>query len=180
MFVLRKCSASLLLVMILFVSGQAAASSREYAIKSGFIYNFARYSHGEWFNAELKPTYNICSFDAQFVDIATYTLKARTIENRSVVVHLLTSEFKGITDCNTLFLSKNDIDKWDYLSKNEPLSKLMLVGEFDGFIGSGGHLNFFIVGGKVRFEVNPDKLKQSGIDMSSKVLRLGRTNKGSL
>ncbi|WP_413699171.1 YfiR family protein [Psychromonas sp. KJ10-10] len=34
-----------------------------------------------------------------------------------------------------------------------------------------------MLAGKIRFEVNPDKLKQSGIQMSSKVLRLGRTNK---
>lgn len=180
MFILCKRFALWLLMMMFFVSGMAIASPREDAIKSGFIYNFARYSQGEWFNAELKPSYNICSFDAQFVEIATHTLKARTIENRPVVVHLLRSEFQGITDCNTLFISKNDIDKWNYLIKNKQLSKLMLVGESAGFIASGGHINFFIVGGKVRFEVNPDKLKQSGIDMSSKVLRLGRTNKGSL
>jgi len=180
MFILDKKFVLWLFIMIFFVSGRAAASPREDAIKSGFIYNFARYSHGEWFNAEQKSSYNICSFDTQFVTIATHTLAARSIENRPVVVHLLRSEFEGITNCNTLYLSKNDADKWYYLSANEALSKLMLVGEFDGFIASGGHINFFIVGGKVRFEVNPDKLKQSGIDMSSKVLRLGRTNKGNI
>ena len=61
-----------------------------------------------------------------------------------------------------------------FTSQNKAFSNLMLVGEFDGFLASGGHINFFIVGGKVRFEIDPIKLKNSGINMSSKVLRLGR------
>jgi hypothetical protein len=50
----------------------------------------------------------------------------------------------------------------------------MIVGETDNFIVQGGHIRFFLSGGKIRFEVSPDKLKLSGITMSSKVLRLGR------
>jgi hypothetical protein len=180
MIMLRQIFILSLIIMAFFMSGYALASQREDAIKSGFIYNFARYSQGEWFNAELNANYNICSFNAPFIDVASRTLEKRTIEDVPVVVHLLTSVFDNIKDCNTLFISKDDVDKWTYLMTNKPLSTLMLVGEFDGFIASGGHINFFIVGGKVRFEVNPDKLKQAGINMSSKVLRLGRTNKGSI
>lgn len=179
MFVLRKKFVSLLFIMAFSVPLETLASHREDTIKSGFLYNFARYSRGEWFNAELNPNYKICSFDRQFVDTAANTLKDRRIENVPVVVHLLSSEFDDITDCDTLFISKNDLDKWPYLIKQDQISKLMLVGEFNGFIESGGHINFFIVGGKVRFEVNIAKLKESGIYMSSKVLRLSRIYKGN-
>ena len=180
MFVLRHRLTLLLLFLVFFVSGVAVGSPREDAIKSGFIYNFARYSQGDWFNAKQKKRYNICSFDPQFIDIASYTLKDRTIENVPVTVHLLKAEFDSISDCNTLFISENDGDRWLALNANKALSqsKLMLVGESDGFIASGGHINFFIVGGKVRFEVDPIKLQQAGINMSSKVLRLGRIYKG--
>ncbi|WP_415230864.1 YfiR family protein [Psychromonas sp.] len=165
-------------MITVLLSGRTVASPREDAIKSGFLYNFARYSQGDWFNAELQPRYNICSFDPQFVDIARQTLKARTIKKVLVTVHLLSTKFDSIADCNTLYLTKNDVDEWLYLINNVTLSKMMLVGEFNGFIESGGHINFFIVGGKVRFEVNIPKLKASGIYMSSKVLRLGRIHKG--
>ena len=60
------------------------------------------------------------------------------------------------------------------------LSQSMLVGDFESFIPSGGHISFFIVGGKVRFEIDPVKLKQAGINMSSKVLRLGRMHQRGL
>lgn len=159
--------------MMLFISGGAIATPREDAIKSGFIYNFARYSQGEWFDATLNESYNICSFNTQFSEVASKTLKGLTIKTRPVVINLLTSEASSIA-CHTLFISASDIEKWENLMVQQLLSKSMLVGEFQGFLRSGGHINFFIVGGKVRFEIDPVKLKLSGINMSSKVLRLGR------
>ena len=169
-----------LLVMASLLSNYAMASLREDAIKSGFLYNFARYSEGRWFNPKLDNNYTICSFDIQFVDVAIQTLKDRTINGVPVVVHLLNSEFEDLSHCKTLFILKNDINKWPALIENHALltTELMLVGEFEGFIASGGHINFFIVAGKVRFEVNTLRLKESGIGMSSKVLRLARKNKG--
>ena len=182
MILLHRKVTLCLLILVFFVPEHAMASQREDAIKSGFIYNFARYSQGEWFDATQQSSYNLCSFDTQFVDVATHTLNNLNIENVPVVVHLLTSTTEKISDCNTLFISKNDIDKWMYLVTNKALSKLklMLVGESDNFIASGGQINFFITGGKVRFEVDTVKLERAGIHMSSRVLRLGRTHKGSL
>ncbi|WP_413699172.1 YfiR family protein [Psychromonas sp. KJ10-10] len=119
------------------------ASPREDAIKSGFMYNFARYSEGKWFNAPLMKSYNICSFNDQFVLTANQTLKNRSIKNVPVSVLFLTSEFANIDHCHTLFISKEDIDKWSYLSKYLAITTIMLVGEFDDFILTGGHINFF-------------------------------------
>ena len=180
MFTLRQCAGLIFLILTFFVSGEAAARQRESAIKSGFLYNFARYSQGKWFNPARESSYTICSFDPQFIDIATLTLKDRAISHIPVKLHLLEATFSGIADCNTLFISKKDTEQWaDLIASNQLLKlKIMLVGELPDFIATGGHINFFIVGGKVRFEVDPDKLKASGIKMSSKVLRLGRPYKG--
>lgn len=179
MLSLTKQFALTLLTLMLMLSTSAFATTREDAIKSGFIYNFARYSQGEWFNPDIKSTYNICSFNPEFITATKNTLKDLTIKKRPIKVHLLTSFEGDIVDCDTLFLSKGDSDKWA-TSYNKAFSNIMLVGEFDGFLASGGHINFFIVGGKVRFEIDPIKLKKSGINMSSKVLRLGRIHEGEL
>lgn len=171
--ILRKLFIVKLLLVMFFISQEAVATPREDAIKSGFLYNFARYSDGDWFNPDIKSTYNICSFNPEFITAAKNTLKDLTIKKRPIKVYLLTSFQGDIVDCDTLFLSKGDSEKW-VTSDNKAFSNVMLVGEFDGFLASGGHINFFIVGGKVRFEIDPRKLKNSGINMSSKVLRLGR------
>ena len=178
MSIFDKLFVTLSLLLSIIGSTQVFATPREDAIKSGFIYNFVRYSNGDWFDPDKSKHYLICSFDAQFVEIAASTLKERSIENRPVVLKLVEPDLVGLKDCNTLFVSKNNIDLWTRTLIHHRLSKLMLVGEFDGFIETGGQINFFIVGGKVRFEVNQNRLREAGIEMSSKVLRLGRINKG--
>lgn len=171
--------APILLLLSIFGSTEVNATQREDAIKSGFIYNFVRYSTGSWFDQEKNDRYLICSFDEQFVEIAALTLNGRTIYSLPVELQLIPPDLYGINDCNTLFVTKNSMDFWTETLITYPLPKLMLVGEFDGFIEAGGQINFFIVGGKVRFEVNQQKLREAGIKMSSKVLRLGRTNTGA-
>lgn len=176
---LRKLTVVLVLLSFSFLSEKVIANSREDAIKSGFIYNFARYSHGNWFNASQQKSYNICSFDFDFITTATNTLKSLSIDSRPVNLILLTidNEQSTIINCHTLFISKEDELIWNTLLENDTLPQIMLVGEFDDFLASGGHINFFIISGKVRFEVAPTRLRESGIKMSSKVLRLGRIYK---
>ncbi len=169
-----------LLTLMLVLSTTAFATTREDAIKSGFIYNFARYSQGEWFNETTAKSYNLCSFDTEFVKAAKLTLKDLSVRKVPVEVRFLRSDIEEIAGCHTLFISKNDIAKWNDLIIKGFIPNAMLVGEFNNFILSGGHINFFIVGGKVRFEISPNKLKRAGINMSSKVLRLGRIYKGPL
>jgi hypothetical protein len=178
MSILRKIVIFKCFFVFLFLSHQVIATPREDAIKSGFLYNFARYSDGEWFNANNEESYNICSFNAEFITTASTTLKNLTIESRPVIVNLLTTDNLSEVGCNTLFISKSDAEIWHVLIGKSDLSGVMLVGESEGFLISGGHINFFIVSGKVRFEINPTSLRHSGINMSSKVLRLGRIYEG--
>lgn len=149
-------------------------SEREYAVKAGFIYNFARYSDGDWFDPELSAKYIVCSFNPEFVLSASKTLVNQKVKNRPVEVHLVSR--MGIPDesCNSFFLTERNYNLLANVVANERLNKAMLISEKHGFIEDGGHINLFIAGGKVRFEVDAVRLQSAGINMSSKVLRLGR------
>ncbi|MDG3085762.1 YfiR family protein [Vibrio hannami] len=159
----------MLIILSCFAVGEATANGREYALKAGFIYNFARFSEGWWFEPAIEKTYRICSNDAEFIGIANQALSTRSIKNRPVVLKLIS---KPDPDCHSLYIS----NKQPFTSINNILESHtgMLIGEEKNFIDMGGHLSFFITGGKIRFEVSPQNLKQAGIKLSSKVLRLGR------
>ncbi|MFC1235414.1 YfiR family protein [Vibrio sp. F74] len=154
------------------------ASEREYAVKAGFIFNFARYSEGNWFNPNLRSNYIICSYNPDFVLTASKTLIGQKVKNRQVEVHLISREGMPDDSCNSFFLTEKNSDLIEKVTRNESLKKTMLVGEMKTFVPSGGHINLFITGGKVRFEVDSDALLDAGIKMSSKVLRLGRVVEG--
>ncbi|WP_413283279.1 YfiR family protein [Vibrio sp. MA40-2] len=172
-------SIRLILYIVIYMSPTLSmANDREYAVKSGFIYNFARYSEGSWFNPNDSQRYIICSFDPQFVLTASKTLALQKVKNRLVEVHLISVDGIASSTCHSFFLTNKNTNMVDKVVHNPNFADTMLIGENKSFIGSGGHINLFITGGKVRFEVDSYSLSQSGIKMSSKVLRLGRVIKG--
>ncbi|PCJ45743.1 MAG: hypothetical protein COA99_04165 [Moraxellaceae bacterium] len=50
----------------------------------------------------------------------------------------------------------------------------LLVGEEEGFIGKGGAINFYSDGEKLRFEISVLAAKKSGLDISSRLLKLAK------
>ncbi|WP_394131955.1 YfiR family protein [Shewanella maritima] len=158
------------IILTLFASVTTMAAEKEYAIKAGFLYNFARYS--QWQSLEDSvDNFNICSPDATFIEIADEVLSSQTIKGKPVTTQIIAPLPNEPTNqCHIVFITAETF--------SPPLSDFghnaMLVGESDGFIESGGHIRFFLSGGKIRFEVSPDHLKHSAINISSKVLRLGK------
>jgi len=49
---------------------------------------------------------------------------------------------------------------------------ILLVSDGPGFASSGGHIELFLDKSQYRFRVNLSELKRSGVELSSKVLRL--------
>lgn len=51
---------------------------------------------------------------------------------------------------------------------------VLTVGETDGYAGAGCYINFFILDGKLRFEINQKAMKSAGFDVDYKLLRVAR------
>ena len=170
-FVKRWLKACLSVLMLL-LAGYATASEKEQAIKAGFLFNFARYS--EWL-APATPLgyFKLCSPDLEFVDKAAWVLHEHTVHDLPIRVSLVDLNSLDINQCNLLFVSSSFYQQWLGVDKSL-LSNTMLVGEDEEFIHQGGHIRFFLLGGKVRFAISPDALNKANIVMSSKVLRLSR------
>lgn len=150
------------------------AVDRENALKAGFLYNFARYSEGSWFDSSIDNEYVICTDSLSFYDIASDVLKDQKVQNVPVALkHIPSPEELSDSTCHSFFITALSEHSNEFL-QSPSLNETMLVGETKGFIELGGHLNFFIAGGKIRFEVDPIQLHNNGIKLSSKVLRMGR------
>jgi len=168
----------LLLVYVFSVSCVHAAE-REDAIKAGLIFNFAAYSHGDWFNADSDRSYNICSQNKPFVEIGKKVLKHKVINSRPVKLIFLTGPLMKNTQCHSYYFANKNVPDGHITHVKTANKSAMLIGETPTFIEQGGHINFIVIAGKLRFEINPDALNQSGINISSKVIRLGKIKRTS-
>ncbi|MGY8872267.1 MAG: YfiR family protein [Pseudomonadales bacterium] len=166
------------LLFVLVISSAPVLSSdldREMLLKSGFIYNFSRL--GQW-GAGLsnKDNFTICSPDEGFIKVAEITFVNKRIKNSPIVIDK-TDINSDVKNCNVVFITKKYYSAWKSRKNKLKNKQVMLIGENKGFIKSGGHINFFILSGKIRFEVSINRLKSSGLQLSSKVLRLGKIHR---
>ncbi|MCL1096660.1 YfiR family protein [Shewanella gelidii] len=161
-----------LLLTLLLLGESVAAVDKEYALKAGFLFNFARY--GEWSpEPAASPAFSICSPDASFIEVAGKVLKGQKVSGAPIESIVVDLTAQSLESCSLLFITAATMPAWAGVD-NKELYNVMVVGESEGFIEAGGQIRFFLSGGKIRFEVSPKKLKLSGISMSSRVLRLGR------
>ncbi|MGI2172005.1 YfiR family protein [Shewanella sp. MF05960] len=169
---MKRVLFGLTLPLLLTTSQSVSAIETEYALKAGFLFNFARYS--EW--TDTTPILNdfvLCSPDSSFIEIASTVLTNREVNHLPIVTRTISMTDADISQCQILFITSDTITQW----LNTPLGQInnvMIVGETEDFIAQGGQIRFFLSGGKVRFEVSPKRLTSANITMSSKVLRLGR------
>lgn len=177
---MMSCKTVLFTLLVVFSSVKTSAQTtqREYALKAGLIYNFARFSQTSILSSDNETQYRICSTSNEFSMVAKTTLNNKKIQQRSILVTYLTIEKLATQFCDVIFFEYIATYKRYILAKKHNTSNTILIGNFPDFIDLGGHINFIYISGKIRFEINPNKLKKNGIKMSSKVIRLGKIKSG--
>ncbi|WP_432474151.1 YfiR family protein [Amphritea sp. HPY] len=162
------------LILLCGISGSIAApGDREYQIKIAFLTNFISYT--QWPDITRKTEsseFVFCSSSERFVEIARPALKGKQVENKPI---RLTAVDPGEEwQCDLLFILVEEADLWvKYLSEVDA-EGILIVGERRGFAHEVGNINFFLAGNKLRFEINLDSLENSGLKISSRLLRLAK------
>ena len=86
-------------------------------------------------------------------------------------------KMKAMKKCHVLLLCSCDnvrIESPRQIIEALADSPILTVGETDGFLESGGIINFITEEDKVRFEINAAAAKKRGLRISSKLLRLAK------
>jgi hypothetical protein len=84
------------------------------------------------------------------------------------------NQIRALEFCHILFIGSPE--KRSLLRILERFEKLcvLTVGETEDFTRYGGMIKFMIVENKVHFEINVEAIDQSGLKMSSKILKLAK------
>jgi len=174
----------LLIIVLIVVKAQVARTQqqfidREYQIKAACLYNFAKYVR--WPDT-IRPSSTEQDefvialagsdpFRGALQQIAgTHTIQGRSI--RIVIVHQATDA----RNCQLLFVPRNRASTFDMRQLQTDKSKpILIVGETDGFAQTGGMINFYMEDNRVKFEINSEAAGRVGLQISAKLLQLGRS-----
>jgi hypothetical protein len=166
---------SLGLALLLAVCGARAQEPQptEYQIKAAFLFNFARFV--EWppaafASAGLPIVIGILGENPFGEDLAR-TIRGKTIDNHPLVIKEFRSPTEA-TNCHILFVSPKVKERLPDVFQGLKGASVLTVGETERFTESGGMINFFREGTKIRFQINKSAASRARLEISAKLMSL--------
>ncbi len=154
----------------------AATTSREYAIKAAYLYQFCRYV--EWpsqsfADAAAPLVIGVLGMDP-FGAILDEIARTKRIENRPIAIRRFASA-ANYEFCHILFVASSaGPEQTAAVVKKTRGTPVLLVGEEPGFAEHGGTGNFFQEDNRICFEINVEAAKRNRLKISSKLLSLAK------
>jgi YfiR/HmsC-like len=168
----------MLLAMVLVLPAMPSSSSgvdaeAEDELKSIIVKNFLRYS--TW--PETVPPSGPITVGVlgrtSFAQVLHGLLDGKPVNGRMVQ----TIELKSSSDsrrCHLIYVATDKNAEIKQALQSVSSSHALTIGETDKFLDYGGAVNLLLSDGHMGFEVSLEALDHAGIEISSKLLRLGQ------
>lgn len=142
------------------------------AVKVGFLYNFAKFV--SWPEDRLPaPDAPVvfCLHKGSLNEAALQPLVGQTVHNRRIEVRIF--DELPPEGCHLLFANgEASQDELKQIADFGFASSALTVADQARFTQIGGHIELFEEGNRLRFAINLEQAKNSGIVLSSKLLQL--------
>jgi hypothetical protein len=146
---------------------------KEYKVKATFLFNFAQFV--EWpaavFADATAPIIIGVLGDDEFGPFLDQIVQGETIRNRPLIIKR-SRTVDELKRCHILFISKSEESQLATILASLNEAPVLTVGEVEGFIRSGGVINFCLRDKRVRFEVNPVAGQNQKLRLSAQLLQL--------
>ncbi len=103
-------------------------------------------------------------------------LEGKSVDNR--VIHVV--EVKSAAEpchCQAIYIAINKRADVQQALKTARAVRALTIGESEKFLEYGGAVNLLVIDDQMSFEVSMEALEEGGIDISSRLLRLGQVRR---
>ena len=152
------------------------ATSLETRIKAAYLYKFSGYV--EW----PRPSSNDPTMPLQFGvmgDDALADELARLVNNRGAGARSMTvtkiRPFDSLPPLHILFIGNSVSDRMSQFIRVARTRHVLVVTDTDGALAQDSMINFRVVDGHVRFDVDLASAQRSGLVLSSRLLAVAHT-----
>jgi hypothetical protein len=158
-----------------FVVSDARAQPSEYAIKAEFIERFTRFIDWpqEAFPSPEAPFVLCVMGDNPFGDYLERLARERRVKDRKVRL-LQIARVSEVDACHLVFIAASERNREREVVARTQGKSILTIGDTPGFAEVGVILNFFLEQDRIRFEINLDEARRTGLTFSSKLLKLAR------
>jgi len=164
----------LLLVGAALVEAQIdqAEQTRLAKFKALFLFNFIEYV--KWpEDRKIGPLIIGFTGDSEILPFLERIAQKRKVGNREILIRRCDPLADDPASCHLLFITSSSAGKLDEILHRLEDKQVLAVSGSDGFGRRGVAINFVLVNGKLKFEINTQALSVARLDMSSQLLKLG-------
>ena len=160
---------AVLLCLLLLIP--AARAEDAYQIKAAFIFNFTKFITWPEAMEQQGGDLRLCLFQGNPFGDYVFQLEGRKVRNFYLrVVQPKTAAELG--QCHIVYLMPDkDIEQVLAAIASQPV---LTIADHDDFTRQGGGIQLMSENNRIRFDVNLQRIKGSGLDISSKLLHLAR------
>jgi hypothetical protein len=171
----RRCAslfavAAWILNWFALVNPAYGEATREYPLKAAFLFKLTRYV--QWPPSPKPFTIGILG-DDPFGEVLDQIVRGEAVQKRPVILKR-SHDTGDLTACDVVFVSRSEKDRLRDVLPELSKSKILTVGETEGFCRNGGIVNLIVENGRLSFEINSLAAKRRGIVIDPQVLSLAR------
>lgn len=157
------------------ISQSAEKTLTSAQVKAAFIYNFSLFV--EWpsraFEDENTPIVIGILGDDPFGESLDNALKGKLLNERGYQIKR-SKWISDIADSHILYISPSAVQDLKSILNRISGKAVLTIGDYPGLASKGVMVNFYIENEKVRFEINANAVREAQLNVSSKLLRLGK------
>ncbi len=149
-----------------------AQGAEEYKVKAAFLFNFAKFV--DWPAEAYAPAGNalvICIFGEDPFGSALDSLVGKAVGERQLSIKR-TKRLEDVRTCSILYVCASEKERLQSILQTAQTARALTVSDMDRFVHQGGMIGLVSSDDKIRFRVNVTAAKASGIQISSKLLKL--------
>ena len=146
----------------------------EHQIKAAFLYNFAKFV--QWpesvFVDPERPVI-ICILGKGPIMSGLQSIIGKTVRGRRIVISY-SKNVRSIKECHILFVAQSEKSRIKHTINNLKGKPVLTVSDVDDFVKAGGMIGMVRVENKIRFHINLVSAQDSGLTISSQLLKLAQ------
>jgi hypothetical protein len=144
--------------------------AREYEIKATFVYHFTKYIR--WPDIDSAETFDIGILGKSEITAPLEAIaRKRSVYDKRIRI-LYFDSIRDVDSCHLLFIPSSEKENLQEILSAVENKNILTVGESEGFARAGVAINFVILEGKTKFELNSRVIDRAGLQVSSQLVKL--------
>lgn len=157
--------------LLLLLPPSVGQTEEAFQIKAAFLYNFTKFISWPAAMEQQGGDLRLCLFNGNPFGQYVYQLAGRKVRNFKLQV-LEPASTAELATCNIVFMTGTD--RVGHALASVAKLPVLTVSDQSGFASNGGAIELISEDNRIRFDVNLQRVRDSGLEMSSKLLQLAR------